>query len=144
MSDNSKGTVTYRKGSFLIPCSPLITAKHHDRWLHSQYAQVDSHRPNKGSHHYFPILPGHSRTRLCSAIHPVLACAVYATLHDAGKTSHSNKSQEHLKFTFPNIHGRTRTRYFGDTHCRGVHSGSFPRHKNSPSEERLSGGGSIS
>lgn len=41
MCDNSKGTVTYKKGSFLISCSPLITAKHYDRWLHSQYAQVD-------------------------------------------------------------------------------------------------------
>lgn len=52
MCDNSKGTVTHRKGSFLISCSPLITAKHHDRWLHSQYVQVDSHRSDKESHHY--------------------------------------------------------------------------------------------
>lgn len=128
MCDDSKGTATYRKGSFLSSCSPLITAKHHNRWLHSQYTQVDSHRPNTESHHYFPNLPGHIRTRLYSATHPLLACAVYATHHDAGKTSHSNKSQEHLTSTFPNIRGHTRTRYFGDTHCRGVRSGSFPRH----------------
>lgn len=78
MCDDSTAVIRiYRKGSFPIPSSSLTWAKHHDRRLHFQYIQIDSHRPNKKSHYYVPNHIGHiQNTSLFSNIVYISMCSI--------------------------------------------------------------------